>query len=88
MLVTSWRDGRVPRGYPVAGGLRVESDGSDQFARIPATPLAHLDRSLEVLLVWRQDDKPPAGKSAAAPTHTADLDLSQRTGRSSSGNWC
>ncbi len=77
MLVTSGLDGRFPRGYPVARVLRVESDGSDQFARITAAPIAHLDRSLEVLLVWRQDDKAPAGKPAAPPTHTADLDLSQ-----------
>jgi len=69
MLVTSGLDGRFPRGYPVARVLRVESDGSDQFARITATPIAHLDRSLEVLLVWRQDDKAPCRQIRRGP-HT------------------
>jgi rod shape-determining protein MreC len=52
LLTTSGLGGRFPPGYPVATVETVEHDPGNAFARVIATPLAHLDRSREVLLVW------------------------------------
>jgi len=52
LLTTSGLGGRFPPGYPVATVETVEQDPGNAFARVIATPLAHLDRSREVLLVW------------------------------------
>jgi rod shape-determining protein MreC len=51
-LVTSGLGGIFPPGYPVAEVTRVSQEPGQHFASIEATPLAHLDRSREVLLVW------------------------------------
>lgn len=76
VLVTSGLDGRFPRGYPVAKVLKIESGRGEQFASITATPIAHLDRSLEVLLVWRRDATSTASKSTQATAQdAADLDF-------------
>ena len=53
LLVTSGLGGRFPYGYPVAVVTGVETDLSGSFARIRAEPMAHLDRTREVLLVWQ-----------------------------------
>lgn len=52
LLVTSGLGLRFPAGYPVATVTSVIRDPSEPFAQISATPLAHLDRAREVLLVW------------------------------------
>jgi len=52
LLTTSGLGGRFPPGYPVATVVTVEHDPGNAFAKVIATPLAHLDRSREVLLVW------------------------------------
>jgi rod shape-determining protein MreC len=52
LLVTSGLGGHFPPGYPVATVTEVKHDSGHSFAEITATPLAHLDRSREVLLVW------------------------------------
>jgi len=52
LLTTSGLGGRFPPGYPVATVATVEHDPGNAFAKVIATPLAHLDRSREVLLVW------------------------------------
>lgn len=52
LLVTSGLGGRFPPGYPVAEVTLIEHDPGHAFARVSAVPLAHLDRSREVLLVW------------------------------------
>lgn len=51
-LVTSGLGGKFPPGYPVATVTRVDRSPDNAFAKILATPTAHLDRSREVLLVW------------------------------------
>lgn len=58
LLVTSGLGGRFPAGYPVAVVEAVQHDPGHTFARIVAKPTARLDRSREVLLVWR-DETPP-----------------------------
>jgi rod shape-determining protein MreC len=52
LLVTSGLGLRFPPGYPVATVTSITRDPSQPYASISATPLAHLDRAREVLLVW------------------------------------
>lgn len=54
VLVTSGLGGVFPAGYPVATVTRVEPDSSQPFALVKATPLADLESSREVLLVWKE----------------------------------
>lgn len=59
-LVTSGLGGKFPPGYPVATISHVNRAPDNAFAQITAAPTAHLDRSREVLLVWRlEPDLPP-----------------------------
>lgn len=55
LLVTSGLGGRFPRGYPVARVEEVVIDPGKAFAQVYARPLAELDRSREVLLIWPED---------------------------------
>lgn len=52
LLVTSGLGLRFPAGYPVAKVSSIKHDPSQPYARISATPLAELNRTREVLLVW------------------------------------
>lgn len=52
LLVSSGLDGIFPAGYPVARISKVERDPAETFAVVEAKPLAQLDRSREVLLLW------------------------------------
>ncbi len=54
-LITSGLGGVFPPDYPVARIIKVERPAGEPFARIIATPLAQLDKSREVLLVWRNN---------------------------------
>lgn len=52
LLITSGLGGRFPPGYPVATVNAVQHDPGNAFSSVVATPLAHLNRSREVLLIW------------------------------------
>lgn len=52
LLVTSGLGGRFPAGYPVAEVVGIVRDPGRAFAHIEARPMANLDRSREVLLIW------------------------------------
>jgi rod shape-determining protein MreC len=52
LLITSGLGGHFPPGYPVAEVTAVQHDPGHAFSRVVATPLAELNRSREVLLVW------------------------------------
>jgi len=56
LLVSSGLGGRFPEGYPVAKITQVEEDSSQQFMRVLARPMAAMNRSRHVLLVF---DTPP-----------------------------
>ena len=74
LLVSSGLDGIFPAGYPVARITKVERDPSETFAVVEAKPLAQLDRSREVLLLWfeKSTEKPATvDKPAAAPASSA-----------------
>ncbi len=64
LLVTSGLGQRFPPGYPVATITEIEKDPTQPFARVMAEPAAHLERSREVLLVWKEDLN---AKEAAKP---------------------
>ena len=53
MLITSGLGDVFPPNYPVATVSKVERTAGEPFATIEAIPLAQLDKSREVLLVWR-----------------------------------
>jgi rod shape-determining protein MreC len=57
LLITSGLGGRFPPGYPVAVVSAVQHDPGRTFSQVMATPLAHLNRSREVLLVWPGETK-------------------------------
>ncbi|NOQ70246.1 MAG: rod shape-determining protein MreC [Gammaproteobacteria bacterium] len=58
MLISSGLGGVFPPNYPVASITKVERTAGEPFATIEAKPLAHLDKSREVLLVWRNIPQP------------------------------
>lgn len=70
LLVSSGLDGVFPAGYPVAKITKVERDPSQTFAVVDAKPMAQLDRSREVLLLWFRE-KP------SAPTQTEPEDAAE-----------
>jgi rod shape-determining protein MreC len=52
LLVSSGFGGGFPRGYPVAQVTAVAVEPTDAYARVTARPLAALDRSRHVLLIF------------------------------------
>lgn len=51
-IFTSGLGGRFPPNYPVGRIVSIERPAGESFANVIAEPMAHLDRSREVLLVW------------------------------------
>lgn len=56
-LITSGLGGHFPANYPVAVITHVERPAGEAFANVKAEPLALLDQSREVLLVWRNQSQ-------------------------------
>lgn len=54
LLVSSGLGGRFPAGYPVATVKMVTHDPGQSFARVTATPMAALNQSRLVLIVYKQ----------------------------------
>jgi rod shape-determining protein MreC len=71
-LVTSGLGGKFPAGYPVATVSKIDRSPDNAFARIIATPTAHLDRSREVLLVWSVPSPAPSRPSGTAHPSTGE----------------
>jgi len=79
LLVSSGLGGRFPPDYPVAKVVSVLKDPTKPYAVVTAEPTAKLERSREVLLVWRTQNgelqvTAPGSKSgaiAATATPTA-----------------
>lgn len=63
LIVTSGLGERFPPNYPVGRIVEIERPAGETFASVIAEPVAHLDRSREVLLVWHN---PPAPESEEA----------------------
>ncbi|MCW9013080.1 MAG: rod shape-determining protein MreC [Gammaproteobacteria bacterium] len=58
LMVTSGLGGRFPPNYPVGRIIEIDRPAGETFARVIAEPVAHLDRSREVLLVWHNPPQP------------------------------
>ncbi len=54
VINTSGLGGRFPPNYPVGRIISIERPAGESFATVLAEPIAHLDRSREVLLVWHK----------------------------------
>ena len=54
-LISSGLGGRFPPNYPVAVITRVEREPGETFISVRAEPLAQLDTTREVLLVWHKN---------------------------------
>ena len=69
VLLTSGLGGVFPQGYPVAKVTEVHREAVQPSAQVRAEPLARVDRSREVMLVWFRDAHP----AAPVPGGLADL---------------
>lgn len=56
LLVTSGLGRRYPEGYPVGRVERVTNIPGDDFIKVSVTPIALLNRSRLVLLIWPEDE--------------------------------
>ncbi len=68
VLVTSGLGGHFPPGYPVAEVVSVVVDPSMTYAQVSARPLAALDRSRHVLLVFGSKVETSESTKASEPT--------------------
>ena len=66
LLVSSGLGGRFPPGYPVGEVVRVEIDPARVYAEVVAQPLAALDRSRHVLLIFDERSAAAALEESAA----------------------
>jgi rod shape-determining protein MreC len=91
-LITSGLGGVFPPNYPVARITKVERPAGEPFADIIAMPLAQLDKSREVLLVWRNNPPEKADNSVTLdekePTQRTadDTDTDKNTNQQSEQN--
>ncbi|HEY9051847.1 MAG TPA: rod shape-determining protein MreC [Gammaproteobacteria bacterium] len=65
LIVTSGLGSRFPPNYPVGRIIEIERPSGETFAYVAAEPVAHLDRSREVLLVWHNPPKPEVADDTA-----------------------
>lgn len=66
-LITSGLDNVFPQGYPVATVDKFIQQPNKPFADISATPVAHLDKDREVLIVWNNSKPIPLGVRGKEP---------------------
>ena len=72
-LISSGLGERFPRNYPVAVITKINRDTGETFVDVRAEPLAQLDTSREVLLVWTHGhEKPTPGLEAPVDTPASD----------------
>lgn len=72
MLTSSGMGGTFPPNYPVAIVTRVERPIGETFAVVEAAPFAHLGRSREVLLIWRNPSEEETVEEEAEETQEVD----------------
>jgi rod shape-determining protein MreC len=64
LLVSSGLGGRFPRGYPVGEVVSVVIDPTKPYAQVAARPLAALDRTRHVLVVFSREPVATVGEEA------------------------
>ncbi len=81
IVSTSGLGQRYPANYPVARITHIERPSGKPFAIVDAQPLALLDRSREVLLVWPNfDNETPATDDASSEASEQDATPDQPSG--------
>lgn len=58
LLVASGLGGKFPKGYPIAKIISIKKKASDPFYKIKSLPIAQLDKSQEVLLIFKSNEDP------------------------------
>jgi rod shape-determining protein MreC len=76
-LISSGLGGRFPRNYPVAVITKIDRDTGETFIDVRAEPLAQLDTSREVLLVWTQDHE-KSMPEPEPPAETPDKEAAEK----------
>ncbi|MGD2161333.1 MAG: rod shape-determining protein MreC [Gammaproteobacteria bacterium] len=71
-LISSGLGERFPRNYPVAVVTDIDRNTGETFIGVRAEPLAQLDTSREVLLVWAQNYKQPAAETEEETAEAAE----------------
>ncbi len=71
LLVSSGLGGRFPSGYPVARVSKVIRSPDSPFAKVEADPLAALESSREVLLLWKAHSPFPSQGNNSTDQTTA-----------------
>jgi rod shape-determining protein MreC len=79
-LISSGLGERFPRNYPVAMITNIDRNTGETFIGVRAEPLAQLDTSREVLLVWTQSHEQPAPETE--PETTEPTETEQETAAS------
>ena len=77
LLVSSGLGGRFPPGYPVGEVVRVEIDPARAYAEVVAQPLAALDRSRHVLLIFDEGSAAAALEESAAALEESATDSTE-----------
>ena len=85
-LITSGLGGRFPPNYPVAIITRVERIPGEAFAQVQAQPLALIDQTREVLLVWTSDTEPEVEPEEETATTQAEAETSGGSRRRRGGS--
>ncbi len=67
MLISSGLGGRFPRGYPVAEVVSISKEPGEPFMQIEAEPMARLNRSNMVLVVFQGEDQPADASDLVEP---------------------
>jgi rod shape-determining protein MreC len=71
LLVSSGLGERFPTGYPVAEVLQVVRDPGKAFLTVIAKPMARLDRSRHLLLVFENRDRASVPGALSVPSAEA-----------------
>lgn len=79
-LISSGLGERFPRNYPVAMITNIDRNTGETFIGVRAEPLAQLDTSREVLLVWTQSHEQPTPETE--PETTEPTETEQETAAS------
>lgn len=72
LLVSSGLGGRFPKGYPVAEVDNISKEQGEPFVKIRATPLAELNRSRLVLVVFSPQQEATVEEQAGVPDSGAE----------------
>ncbi|WP_244312032.1 rod shape-determining protein MreC [Marinobacter vulgaris] len=73
LLVSSGLGGRFPKGYPVAEVDRITKEQGEPFVKIEATPLAKLNKSRLLLVVFSPEQEATDQAQETAPATGADV---------------